>query len=307
MKIENIKFKAIRLDGKGWVCGYFYEENGNTYIIENRQKESKLNRNLTYQVDPSTVCQFTGLKDSEGKEIWEGDIVHDSYDLLCIDNLYEVVYIEEEGTFAFKSLDKVDNYEPFVNLFEVYVVGNKFDKEQRMKNKILELAKSAGWLVLIFIIGVIGFRISFSLGTPHEKEEFNIKIFTKKGHDYLIVDTKHGVCVVHAESCPCHKKKQRMENNMFEDIVAEGNIVVIDNDWIVLCKHWKPECHNLFCYLYLHKEDKNLMVGSHFTMTEDKKKSTRLATNEERLMLFEEMFKYGIAFDKHDHHLIGKL
>ena len=121
MKPENIKFKAKRLDGKGWVCGYFYEEN--------RQKESKLNRNPTYQVDPSTVCQFTGLKDSEGKEIWEGDIVHDSYDLLCIDNLYEVVYIEEEGAFAFKSLDKVDNYEPFVNLLEAYVVGNKFDKE----------------------------------------------------------------------------------------------------------------------------------------------------------------------------------
>lgn len=50
-----------------------------------------------------------------------------------------------------------------------------------------------------------------------------------------------------------------------------------------------------------------LMVGSHFTMTEDKKKSTRLATNEERLMLFEEMFKYGIAFDKHVHHLVGML
>ena len=33
----------------------------------------------------------------------------------------------------------------------------------------------------------------------------------------------------------------------------------------------------------------------------------RLATNEERLMLFEEMFKYGIAFDKHVHHLVGKL
>lgn len=103
------------------------------------------------------------------------------------------------------------------------------------------------------------------------------------------------------------KKDLCMENNMFEDIVAEGNIVVIDNDWIVLCKRWRPEFHNLFCYLYLHKEAKNLMVGSHFTMTEDKKKSIRLATNEERLMLFEEMFKYGIAFDKHDHHLIGKL
>lgn len=94
---------------------------------------------------------------------------------------------------------------------------------------------------------------------------------------------------------------------MFEDIVDEGNIVVIDNDCIVLCKRWKPCCHNLFCYLYLHKEDKNLIVGSHFTMTEDKNKSTRLATNEERIMLFEEMFKYGISLDKNDHHLIGKL
>lgn len=129
MKTENIKFKAKRLDNNTWAEGYFYAECGNTYIIEDRQSESMLNRNEAHQVDPSTVCQFTGLKDCEGKEIWEGDIVHDSYDLLCIDNLYEVVYIEEEGMFAFKSLDKVDNYEPFVNLFEVYVVGNKFDKE----------------------------------------------------------------------------------------------------------------------------------------------------------------------------------
>lgn len=129
MKTENIKFKAKRLDNNTWIEGYFYAECGNTYIIEDRQSESMLNRNEAHQVDPSTVCQFTGLKDSEGKEIWEGDIVHESYDLLCIDNLYKVVYIEEEGAFAFKSLDKVDNYESFVNLLEAYVVGNKFDKE----------------------------------------------------------------------------------------------------------------------------------------------------------------------------------
>ena len=123
MKINNIKFKAKKtLDGK-WIKGdlVHHKDSDNVWITDYENQ-------LTSQVDPSTVCQFTGLTDCVGKEIWEGDIVHDSYDRLCIDNLYEVVYIEEEGTFAFKSLDKVDNYEPFVNLFEVYVVGNKFDK-----------------------------------------------------------------------------------------------------------------------------------------------------------------------------------
>lgn len=130
---REIKFKAKRLDGKGWVEGSLIRSTAGikerAYIVDNFSSMSDYS---VIGVDPSTVCQFTGLKDSEGKEIWEGDIVHDSYDLLCIDNLYEVVYIEEEGTFAFKSLDKVDNYEPFVNLLEAYVIGNKFDKENKV-------------------------------------------------------------------------------------------------------------------------------------------------------------------------------
>jgi uncharacterized phage protein (TIGR01671 family) len=127
MKTENIKFKAKELGTGKWKEGFLQRDMDYNLciLIANKEDHSW----YWTQIDPSTVCMFTGLRDRDGKEIWEGDIVRDNYDLLCIDNLYEVVYMEEEGTFAFKSLDKVDNYEPFVNLFEVYVVGNKFDKE----------------------------------------------------------------------------------------------------------------------------------------------------------------------------------
>lgn len=126
MKVENIKYKAKRLDNGEWIEGEISHFENTIWIVTIDHKPF---HSGCAEVDSDTICMFTGLKDCDGKEIWEGDIVHDSYDLLCIDNLYEVVYIEEEGTFAFKSLDKVDNYEPFVNLFEVYVVGNKFDKK----------------------------------------------------------------------------------------------------------------------------------------------------------------------------------
>lgn len=129
--MREIKFKAKRLDNGEWVKGDLaHSLDGGLNIFGFTRENGVDGYSGVHLIDPKTVCQFTGMKDCKGNEIWEGDIVNDNYDLLCIDNLYEVVYIEEEGTFAFKSLDKVDNYEPFVNLIEVYVVGNKFDKEK---------------------------------------------------------------------------------------------------------------------------------------------------------------------------------
>lgn len=124
MKAEKIKFKAKQLNSGKWFEGDLVHLGNRVCIGGDHIKDG-----IT-DVDPSTVCQFTGMMDEDCNEIWEGDIVRDNDALLCIDNLYEVVYIEEEGTFAFKSLDKVDNYEPFVNLFKVHVIGNKFDKEK---------------------------------------------------------------------------------------------------------------------------------------------------------------------------------
>ena len=57
-------------------------------------------------------------------------------------------------------------------------------------------------------------------------KEISTTVFTKNGHDYLIVDTKHGVCVIHAESCPCNKKKQRMKTKIIKYQIQISRFVV---------------------------------------------------------------------------------
>ena len=131
MKIENLKFKAKRLDNGEWVCGYFYEENGNTYIIENRQKESMLNRNVTYEVDPSTVCQFTGLTDCEGNELYEHDVIK-NYPFIPS----EIVWSEElSGYYLTHANGKI--YEKplgyYLSLGKFIVVGNTYENTNRIE------------------------------------------------------------------------------------------------------------------------------------------------------------------------------
>lgn len=123
MKLENIKFKAKRLDNGEWVCGYFYEENGNTYIIENRQKESMLNRNVTYEVAPSTVCQFTGQTDKNGTPIYEGDVV--TYKDNNAERRGIINWDSKAVAFCF-GYDFLCNF-PSENMV---IIGNKFDKEK---------------------------------------------------------------------------------------------------------------------------------------------------------------------------------
>lgn len=131
MKIENIKFKAKRLDDNTWIEGYFYDECGNTYIIEDRQSESMLNRNEAHQVDPSTVCQFTGLKDCKGNELYEHDVIK-NYPFIPS----EIVWSEElSGYYLTHANGKI--YEKplgyYLSLGKFIVVGNTYENTNRIE------------------------------------------------------------------------------------------------------------------------------------------------------------------------------
>jgi uncharacterized phage protein (TIGR01671 family) len=128
MKIENIKFKAKRLDNGKLVEGYFYAECGNAYIIEDRQSESMLNHNEAVLVDPFTVCQFTGLKDCEGNEIWEGDIISSPH----FERVATVKW--DDSLCGFKCSDVTGNinfsFTAIAHCSEWSIVGNEFDKKK---------------------------------------------------------------------------------------------------------------------------------------------------------------------------------
>lgn len=120
-----IKFKAKRLDNGEWAEGYYYKECDNTYIIEDRQNESMLNRNEAVLVDPSTVCQFVGFEDVNHTKVYEHDIVRD----IQTENKFELIWHNLLLGFYFNKEEEFYERQGM----KVLIVGNRFDRKDGEK------------------------------------------------------------------------------------------------------------------------------------------------------------------------------
>lgn len=122
-----IKFKAKCLDNGEWVEGDLLHAETLAFITWFENGFRKLEK-----VDPSTICQFTGLKDEDGTEIWEHDILKN----LSMTN--EVIF--RNGSFIIvEDYDddiveiSLSNCVLYDNICYLKVIGNKFDRKEGEK------------------------------------------------------------------------------------------------------------------------------------------------------------------------------
>lgn len=155
---RKILFKAKRKDNGEWVEGYYCNKQSTTYcfkedyesfpveiehyIIQETMTDWGLpNKFRLIEIDPTTLSQFTGLYDKNGKRIFENDIV-EVEQFNREDNYYDftalVGYVHWcGGAFEVLGIETEDD-EPYVWMHDciqagIQVIGNRFDNPELLE------------------------------------------------------------------------------------------------------------------------------------------------------------------------------
>ena len=133
--MREILFRGKRIDTGEWVYGYVAihtiigeETELKTVIV---QKTDKIYQYNSWIVDPETVGQYTGLKDKNGKKIFEGDVLEG--------NIANLVVAYEGATFIAYWFDHDYDYgkeKMWCNLVEGgKVIGDVHDNPELVEDK----------------------------------------------------------------------------------------------------------------------------------------------------------------------------
>ena len=125
---DRYLFKAKRADNGEWLQGYLYGIWAKKYILWGMTNDIP---NMV-EVDPSTICQCTGLKDKNGKLIWENDIVR------CKVETAKVIWDKSEWRIEWleTKLWRRDLYYWAVeDNQKIEVIGNIFDNPELLESE----------------------------------------------------------------------------------------------------------------------------------------------------------------------------
>lgn len=125
--MRKIRFRGKSIEDGQWNYGDLSYMAGQTFVTNDRCREGR--PIYTFAVAPSTVCQFTGCMDKNGKEIYEGDILR--YD----NSTFAVEWSENLGAFTLRPIrekGKCDDIPLGVILkyIRFIIIGNIHDKQE---------------------------------------------------------------------------------------------------------------------------------------------------------------------------------
>lgn len=143
--MREILFKAKRIDNGKWIEGYYqkrYDLLGNEEHLIFHADSYKVWEYA--EIDPETLCQFTGLCDKYGNKIWENDIIKYRFEEIyapikygCYKNCFDSQKAEHVGFYVDWSdgecIRKDLGY--WINMIDTVPVGNIFDNPELLQEE----------------------------------------------------------------------------------------------------------------------------------------------------------------------------